>query len=280
MSNYTALDERLTGRCKLRRKIANNTYAERRGEAIAVRLHDTDVVTFHPNGDIQLNTGGWFTVTTKERMNSMLPHGTWEADYCDLDPCPGEYAVVDGSNHFHGRHVGMSGSVSSHRGEWFVHWGDHTRDRWSMAGSFPYRDGMILHPDGTVSGVPEPTELEIERIARKEMHKAIKKFLAGITPERIITAWENSEGDCWGCKMRADDGTFPMGHSCLGQHVEEDYFHASLAYRAICNTKRGNPAFCMQLIYASAKHGRVDSMLTHDLRRLLKKHLIEGVATR
>lgn len=35
----------------------------------AIRLHDTDVVTFLPSGEVQLNSGGWRTVTTKERIN-------------------------------------------------------------------------------------------------------------------------------------------------------------------------------------------------------------------
>lgn len=51
------------------RKLANNTYLERRGDAIAVRLHFTDVITFNPDGSVTLNSGGWRTVTTKDRMN-------------------------------------------------------------------------------------------------------------------------------------------------------------------------------------------------------------------
>ncbi len=35
-----------------------------------IRLHNTDVVTKWPNGYITLNSGGWRTVTTKDRINS------------------------------------------------------------------------------------------------------------------------------------------------------------------------------------------------------------------
>ena len=56
------------------KKLLNNTYAVRRENGrIAVRLHNTDVVTFDPNGDVMLDTGGWKTVTTKSRMNQYLP---------------------------------------------------------------------------------------------------------------------------------------------------------------------------------------------------------------
>lgn len=66
-------EQQLTGRCKDRRKIANNTYLERRGDDIAVRLHDTDVVTYKANGDVVLDSGGWRTYTTKERMSTYGP---------------------------------------------------------------------------------------------------------------------------------------------------------------------------------------------------------------
>lgn len=56
------------------RKIANNTHAQRRGpDTIAVKLHDTDIVTHHRNGTIVLNAGTWYTATTRERMNEYTP---------------------------------------------------------------------------------------------------------------------------------------------------------------------------------------------------------------
>ena len=43
--------------------------------AIAVRLHATDVVTYTQPGWLILNSGGYRTVTTKERINAFLPIG-------------------------------------------------------------------------------------------------------------------------------------------------------------------------------------------------------------
>lgn len=70
-TTYAEAGALLTGRCEHRRKLGNNTYLERiaAGYAISIRLHQTHVVTFHPNGSITLNSGGWRTVTTKRRMN-------------------------------------------------------------------------------------------------------------------------------------------------------------------------------------------------------------------
>lgn len=60
-----------TGRDKTSKPIQNNTRLEARdGGKYAIKLHATDVVTLLPNGNAILNSGGWLTVTTKERINS------------------------------------------------------------------------------------------------------------------------------------------------------------------------------------------------------------------
>lgn len=57
-----------------KRKLANNTYLNPHEDGtIGVRLHKTDVIVFHPDGSITLDSGGWRTVTTKDRMTRFLP---------------------------------------------------------------------------------------------------------------------------------------------------------------------------------------------------------------
>jgi hypothetical protein len=81
--NYQSANEKLTGRCHDSRKLCNNTYlrrdySHRNGENdLAVRLHSTDVVVFHPNGSVTLNTGGYNTVTTKDTINCYSPCRVW-----------------------------------------------------------------------------------------------------------------------------------------------------------------------------------------------------------
>ena len=55
------------------RKRYNNTveYGLEDG-TLAIRLHDTDIIKWMPNGDIILNSGGWQTRTTKDRFNRFL----------------------------------------------------------------------------------------------------------------------------------------------------------------------------------------------------------------
>lgn len=72
MKNYTELDKILQGRNHDSKKYANNTYLQRRGDNIALKYHDTDVVTVTPSNDIILNSGGWHTSTTKDRISYMV----------------------------------------------------------------------------------------------------------------------------------------------------------------------------------------------------------------
>jgi len=79
MQSYTDAKAFLDGgRDKTSRPIANNTRVESRdGGKIAVKYHATDVVTYFPDGRVRLNTGGWFTYTTKDRLNRFSPARVW-----------------------------------------------------------------------------------------------------------------------------------------------------------------------------------------------------------
>lgn len=57
------------------RTIGNNTHVVRQENGdISIRLHHTYVVTYVAGtADIVLNSGGWRSVTTKDRINTFLP---------------------------------------------------------------------------------------------------------------------------------------------------------------------------------------------------------------
>ncbi len=64
------------------KKIANNTWVIREylGDGspayrhpIHIKLHNTNIMTFYREGNIKLNSGGWRTVTTSQRINQFLP---------------------------------------------------------------------------------------------------------------------------------------------------------------------------------------------------------------
>lgn len=74
--NYKEANALLSGRNKDSKKIDNNTYLIRLDNGdIAVKLHNTNVVTYKPDGSVILDSGGWQTNTTKDRMNRYLPFG-------------------------------------------------------------------------------------------------------------------------------------------------------------------------------------------------------------
>lgn len=74
-SVYNQFDSQLQGRCHESRKIGNNTYLKRRDDCIAIRLHETDILKFYPDGSFSICAEDWQTVTTKARLNEYLPAG-------------------------------------------------------------------------------------------------------------------------------------------------------------------------------------------------------------
>ena len=58
------------------RKIAHNTYVVAfEGGDVGLVFHNTCVVRWRAVGGVVLNSGGWCTVTTKQRINAVLPPG-------------------------------------------------------------------------------------------------------------------------------------------------------------------------------------------------------------
>ncbi len=68
--DYQKADAILQGRNYRSKKLQNNTYLERiAGNAIAVRLHNTHIITLYDDNTAMLDSGGWRTATTKDRLN-------------------------------------------------------------------------------------------------------------------------------------------------------------------------------------------------------------------
>jgi len=57
------------------KRIANNTFRYTRADGTQVtRLHLTDIIEALPDGRHRVTTGGWMTVTTKDRLNAYTPY--------------------------------------------------------------------------------------------------------------------------------------------------------------------------------------------------------------
>lgn len=104
--------------------IDSNTveYTRANGDRV-IRLHHTDIVTVKANGDIVLDSGGWRTPTTKDRMNDARGLHPWW--------------------------VYQSAKI------WYLTNGDKSK-------SYVFIDGITIHADGTVTGAgPDPKKLGI-----------------------------------------------------------------------------------------------------------------------
>ena len=65
-----------------RRRVGNNTYAEiLPNGSVGIMLHSTYVVKIHENNTYTLNSGGWQTLTTKDRINQYSPRRVYQRNF-------------------------------------------------------------------------------------------------------------------------------------------------------------------------------------------------------
>lgn len=193
--NYSDADAKLTGRNRERRKLANNTYLERRAEnAIAVRLHSTDILTYHADDSVTLNSGGWRTVTTKARMNDYIGHGL---------------------------------RISQERGQWYI-WDYAQRKDVAV-----YADGMTIRADGTLDGAESIESAKDAIKLRRRVHKYAKDYVKALRTGEVGEPSNGDCWGC--LMVSADDKhkRSPMGgKDHILSHMEEKYYVPSLLTRA------------------------------------------------
>jgi len=121
------------------KKVAHNTveYARADGTRV-IRLHLTDIVEFLPDGSVRLNTSGFKTHTTKDRLNQYIPKG-WV--------------------------------IWADRGVWYV--GKRAFSNGADDTRFVFCDGITFHSDGTITGV-KAGEFERCKLIAKKITKYCK----------------------------------------------------------------------------------------------------------
>jgi hypothetical protein len=77
---------------RLTRKLGNNTWGVIHANGdVGIILHSTEVVTIHTDGTYTIRSGGWRTVTTKDRICKYCPYYVtqrkweWFVGYYDGD---------------------------------------------------------------------------------------------------------------------------------------------------------------------------------------------------
>lgn len=222
------------------RKVANNTYVHRiDADTIGVRLHSTDVVKYHRDGTVTLDSGGWQTVTTKERLNAFTTFS--------IGATSGTWYVTK-------------------RNPEYLRTGSGAWSAWTV----PYWDGMTLDPSADVAPEVPETE-ELKSAADKETLRAISAYLRGLTRD----VWadvvaraeaEGTSGDCLICQMGGAVAASDPSH--LFEHLKERYYMATLARNALLETG-------YQVPYVI---GHVD-IVKRSLRRYLRAHCLIGNAS-
>lgn len=208
MATYQSLTDQIKKRAT--KKLANHTYIVRDGENLAIRLHDTNILIFKPDGHIVVTSGGWKTVPTKARINKYLGSGR--------------------------------PSISQDRGIWYwVQW----KSGWGRIGL--YKDDDVINPKGLIVK-PTPIDGDKKQLKLRNQIKTFAKLCASKIPlDRPgggdCLYCQGEAGTMPGCNFQ--DGTVENGRVVtrpmdfrqkvdhLQTHMTEKYVVPAMVYNAM-----------------------------------------------
>lgn len=190
--------------------VKRNTFERHENGETIIRLHGTDIVRKRADGSCALNSGGWKTVTTKDRMNDHLPAGYY---------------------------------LYSDKGQWFVSHGH----RWAVANTVavPYFDGMVIPRD-----VKAPKAKGVKLAAKEDaLRKQIKKFVCNVPLKGPFPAPDNGDcWYClMHTKDGKALGEATGDNSHILSHIKERYLHGSLIVNALTWAGYKNPQLIYQM---------------------------------
>jgi|GEM_PF-1947449 len=185
------------GRDKDNRPLGNNTRLVRLNDnAIAVRLHSTNVVTYHSDGKIVLDSGGWRTATTKNRMNAHLPT-LW--------------------------------SIVQRNKVWYLHHGE--TNCWVYDDGLTIHTGREFR----VTGAASMEDVERIKKLKKMILDYAKKFSKAVANGEVGDVSNGDCWSCLFRTADTDEtlGDASGNHEHLISHMETDYFVPALLYNAM-----------------------------------------------
>ena len=220
------------------KRIASNTFRYSQDRKEVTRLHLTDIAVKDGN-KLTLFSGGWRTMTTKDRINRCL------SDY----------------------HTGFS--LWADRG-WFI-----GPDCWNKETAVRFVEGLSINLKTGKVTLPKNAEKEVK--AREKLAKRIKSYCDGLKLwlDKNPQPMPNT-GDCWYCYFKvcqiaeelqagksetARDKTFFGGAGHLEAHLKEKYYHGSLIYCALAWRGYPDPGLIVQMDIKDAMHRAVRDYL-------------------
>ena len=233
--------EKLKG--KDSKKLENNTYLVKvDAETLGVKLHNTIVVYIFKSGNYQYDTGGWRTVTTKDRINRYGPARVHQENNIWYI---GNGVFEDGVR------LDSNGKVLSKlRVPDAVQKKKRKLDKLVRT----YINGFADHvvKNGLKPGEKEQSEWDVVTLGER--------------PKPL----EPGPGDCWAGYFGLQKGEGgkvedklqePLGVQHLLDHMTEEdgpYFVPSLLWKAITTAGYTNPSFIWHSIASDAVRGRTD----------------------
>ena len=174
---------------KSERPCGNNTRIIDSG-SIIIRHFATNIITYEVNGKITLRNGGYFTATTKERLNNFIP------------------------NEF---------SIWQNKGLWTV-------SNRNLQITRNWKEGITLLADGNIENYEEESIEEETKKLTKKINKYAKAFVDAFIAGNIEHLSGGDCWYCLmkveGSGQSLGDETNNTDH--LLSHIEEDYFVPSL----------------------------------------------------
>lgn len=195
-----------------KRLLARNTYLREAEDGYQIWLHETAVVTVRADGTCLLDSGGWLTVTTKDRINRFSPARVWSV-----------------------------------KGRWVIGGtGDNPvrfADRIIVdAAGLPVGDWPRLRDE-----TPEDTA---NKVMSRAITAYVAGYTGGKVRElREAAEARGTGGDCWFCALVTKDGQ-PMGDgdtAHLKSHVSERHYMASLILNALTAKGYRSPGTVMAI---------------------------------
>lgn len=207
------------------KKLANNTYLHKLNEnEIAVRFHATNIIVIHKDDSCNLNTGGWQTSTTKNRLNEFSPanifqkNGVW-------------YLATDGSSFYDGMRIDSYGKPLA----------KDAKDPDEISAKKRKLDKMVSsYIEGFVTDVA----------GAKSLNECGSGDCWGCLMKDVK---ENRELQPIGERQ-------VMGVSHFFEHFKEKYYVPSIVRNAILEARYNNPGFILGMIKGDAEQGRVDML--------------------